>query len=196
MKRKTKRGGSCSVFGTKKKRTDPNKLKQLFNELPPQISKQIEVLLKKDPTTINQKLKELKLEEVEEQHKKEEEELTSEMSKEVIPQRKMKKYIEVRQKQLSENTNNLVYSEQEKNILLEELEKLKNIFNSTTSVNVSTKSENAKPANATLTSANQTNEKLTSANLNAKPEKRNNSKVASLIDQPLVEVLSNVKSPL
>ena len=147
MKRKTKRGGACSVFGTRKKGVDTIKLKQLFNELPPQLSKQIEVLLKKDPNIINEKLKGLKLEEVEEQHKKEEDELTTEITTEVLPEKKVEKYIEVRRKQLSENTNQMVYSEQEKNILLEELDKLNKIFNLKSSAN-------AKPASAKPASAN------------------------------------------
>jgi hypothetical protein len=156
---KIKRGGStCSVFGKGQgKDAKAAKLKRIFNDLPPEIISKLEILLKKEPSIINEKLKGIKLEELDKQFTKNDDALISEISKEKTSEKKVSKYIEVRRKQLEEVKDPMIYSRQEIDILIEELNKLENVLSAkSTSATAKAANVTAKPANVTAKPANVT----------------------------------------
>jgi hypothetical protein len=196
MPRKTKRGGSCSVFGKANKSEKTFKITKLLDDLPENVTSKLLVLLKKDPTTISTQLKGLKLEELEQQYTENDEALINEISQEKLPEKKVSKYIDVRRKQLEKVKDPMIYpmiySPQEINILMEELNKLEKVLNATptsgtpisaknaTAKSVNAKNVTAKNASATKPSVNAKNKNMVT---NSSGKKMPLTNVASLISQ-------------
>ena len=164
MKNKTKKGGSCSIFGRSKKKDKTNKLQEIVKDLPDGVTNQLIFLLSKDSNIITSTLRALNLEELEKEYTKNDDVLMTEIRGQVTPEKKVLKFIEVRRKQLDEIKDPMVYSTQEKSLIMEELNKLDRIFNASTSVNVIA---SAIPASANVTASALAYESATSAS--AKP---------------------------
>jgi hypothetical protein len=209
MPRKTKRGGSCSVFGKANKSEKTFKITKLLDDLPQDVSNKILILLKKDQTVISEKLKVLKLEELEKQYTENDESLMNEISQEKLPEKKVSKYIDVRRKQLEKVKDPMIYSPQEINILMEELNKLEKVLNATpisgtptSAKNATAKSVNAKNVNAknvTAKNASATKPSVTAKNTNmvtnSSGKKMPLTNVASLISQTVKPATANETPP-
>jgi hypothetical protein len=130
MPRKTKRGGDCSVFAGKTKKKDQNAilLKRIFKDMPPDVSEMLLVLLKKDPQFIKDKIKGLKLDEIEKQIKELDDKLMAEVNKLGTPEKKIAKFTELRRTEITKDGS--IYNAQEQTILIEELDRVNKIFNS------------------------------------------------------------------
>jgi hypothetical protein len=182
MPRKTKRGGSCSLFGKKNKSEKKDEIKKLIKDLPDNVTSKLLVLLKKDPNIITDKLKGVKLEEFEKQYTKYDEELTNEISQEKNPEIKVSKYIDVRRKQLEKVNDPMIYSTQEINILMEELNKLEKVLSATPISKTETSVKNANVTNAKINAKNSSkitnskNSKNAKVNANALSSKLTNAK--------------------
>ena len=125
---KTKRGG-CSVFAGKTKKKDENALllKKILRNMPPDVSEMLMVLLKKEPQFIKDKIKGLKLDQIEKMMKEKDNKLMKEVNKMKLPEQKVKKFTELRKTEITKEDS--MYNIQEQTLLIEELDRVNNIFN-------------------------------------------------------------------
>ena len=125
---KTKRGG-CSVFAGKTKKKDENALllKKILRNMPPDVSEMLMVLLKKEPQFIKDKIKGLKLDQIEKMMKEKDNKLMKEVNKLKLPEQKVKKFTELRKTEITKEDS--MYNIQEQTLLIEELDRVNNIFN-------------------------------------------------------------------